>query len=138
MEDTMPASAPHVQTSEPAELGAPAFRVFFRIAEAWKLTPEQQMKLLGLTSRSTYYKWRKEPPRQLSPDLLERLSYLFGIYKNLQVLLPDAQLADEWVRRPNTNPLFGGSSPLERMLSGLVADLYVVRSYLDAERGGWY
>ena len=43
--------------------------------------------------------------------------------------------ADEWVRKPNTAPPFGGGSALERMLSGQVADLYVVRQYLDAERG---
>jgi hypothetical protein len=28
-------------------------------------------------------------------------------------------------------------SALERMLSGQVADLFVVRQYLDAQRGGW-
>jgi hypothetical protein len=39
------------------------------------------------------------------------------------------------VRKPNTAPPFGGRSALERMLSGQVADLYVVRQYLDAERG---
>jgi len=39
------------------------------------------------------------------------------------------------VRRPNDAPLFGGKSALERMLSGNVADLYIVRQYLDAQRG---
>jgi len=32
---------------------------------------------------------------------------------------------------------FGGRCALARMLSGQVADLYVVRQYLDAQRGGW-
>ena len=73
----------------------------------------------------------------LSTGLLERLSYLFGIYKDLQVLLPEPEAADAWVRKPNAAPPFGGRSALERMLSGHVADLYVVREYLDAERGGW-
>lgn len=117
--------------------GGAAFRTFFRIAELWGLTPDEQMTLLGLTSRSTYYKWRNEPPRRLTPDLLERLSYLFGIYKDLQVLLPDPAAADAWMRRPNAHPLFNGQSALDRLLSGRVADLYVVRGYLDAERGGW-
>jgi len=39
------------------------------------------------------------------------------------------------VRQPNSAPPFGGNSALERMLSGQVADLYVVRQYLDAQRG---
>jgi len=46
-----------------------------------------------------------------------------------------ARAADEWIRQPNNAPLFGGRSALERMLSGQVADLYVVRQYLDSERG---
>ena len=123
---------------DPANAGEAAFRTFFRIAERWRLTPEEQMTLLGLTSRSTYYKWRHDPPKRLNPDLLERLSYIFGIYKDLQVLLPDPEAADAWIRKPNLAPLFGGRSALDRMLSGRVADLYVVRRYLDAERGGWY
>jgi hypothetical protein len=119
------------------DAGEAAFRTFFRIADLWRLSVEEQMTLLGLTSRSTYYKWRNEPPKRLSPDLLERLSYIFGIYKDLQILLPDARAADAWIRKPNAAPLFNGQSALERLLSGHVADLYVVRRYLDAERGGW-
>ncbi len=94
-----------------------------------------QLALLGITSRSTYFKWRKEPQPKLPRDTLERLSYLLGIYKALQLLLPDTQAADEWIRRPNDAPLFGGRSALERMLSGNVADLFIVRQYLDAQRG---
>jgi len=91
--------------------------------------------LLGLSSRSTYFKWRKDPRARVPRDTLERISYLLGIYKALQVLLPDTRAADEWVRQPNDAVLFGGRSALERMLSGNVADLYEVRQYLDAQRG---
>jgi hypothetical protein len=93
------------------------------------------MTLLGLTSRSTYYRWKNAPPNRLSPDLLERLSYVFGIYKDLQVLLPEPAAADAWIRKRNDHPLFNGTSALDRLLSGHVADLYEVRRYLDAERG---
>jgi hypothetical protein len=51
----------------------------------------------------------------------------------LQTLLP--QTADEWVRKPNKAQLFGGKSALDRMASGNVADLYVVRQYVDGQRG---
>ena len=66
---------------------------------------------------------------------LERISYILGIYKALQLLLPDTRAADEWIRRPNEAAVFGGRSALDRMLSGNVADLYIVRQYLDAQRG---
>ena len=116
-------------------LGGPGLRAFINIAEAWGLTIAEQLKLLGIPSRSTFFKWRRESSPRLPRDTLERLSYLLGIYKSLQILLPDPKAADEWVRRPNDAAPFGGRSALDRMLSGHVADLYVVRQYLDAERG---
>lgn len=124
------------EASEAAALaGGAGLRAFAKIAELWHLSVPEQLTLLGLASRSTYFKWRKDPQPKLPRDTLERLSYLMGIYKALQVLLPDARAADEWVRRPNGAPLFGGRSALSLMLSGNVADLYVVRQYLDAQRG---
>ena len=120
--------------SNPA-MGGAGLRAFANIAEAWNLTVAEQLKLLGIGSRSTFFKWRREREPRLPRDTLERLSYLLGIYKSLQILLPDPRAADEWVRKPNAAPLFGGRPALERMLSGQVADLYVVRQYLDSERG---
>lgn len=118
-------------------LAGPALRTFFRIAQAWGLSVAEQMTLLGLSSRSTFFKWQKEGDGLLARDTLERISYVLGIYKALQILLPDARAADAWVRQPNDAPPFGGRPALARMLSGHVADLYVVRQYLDAQRGGW-
>lgn len=118
------------------ELSGSALRAFFRLVELWRLSPEEAMTLLGVTARSTYYKWKRDPHVSLPKDTLERISYLLGTYKALQILLPNENAADEWVRRPNVAPLFGGRSALDRMLSGNVADLYVVRQYLDAQRGG--
>jgi hypothetical protein len=118
-------------------LSGPALRTFFRIAEAWGLSVDEQMKLLGLTNRATLYNWRKDREIALPKDTLERLSYIFGIFKALQILLPDEKAADAWVKRPNAAALFAGKSALDLMLAGQVADLYVVRQYLDAQRGGW-
>jgi hypothetical protein len=121
--------------SEYAGVGGAGLRAFANIAEAWGLSVAEQLTLLGIPSRSTFFKWRREREPRLPQDTLERLSYLLGIYKSLQILLPDTRAADEWVRKPNNAAPFGGRSALERMLSGQVADLYVVRQYLDAERG---
>ena len=122
-------------SKEAAAAGAAGLRAFTKVAELWRLSIPEQLALLGIASRSTYFKWRKDPHPRLPRDTLERLSYLLGIYKALQLLLPDMRAADEWIRRPNDAPLFGGKSALERMLSGNVADLYIVRQYLDAQRG---
>ncbi len=115
------------------DLTGPALRTFFRIAEAWGLKEQEQMRLLGLESRSTFQSWKRGEVAAISKDALERISYVMGIYKGLKVLLP--QSADDWVRKPNLAPLFGGRSALDRMASGNVADLFVVRQYVDAQRG---
>ena len=117
------------------ELSGPALRTFFRIARLWKLSVNDQMVLLGLTARSTFFKWKKEQNAILPKDTIERISYIVGIYKALQILLPDELAADNWIRQPNDAPLFAGQSALNRMLSGQVADLFVVRQYLDAQQG---
>jgi uncharacterized protein (DUF2384 family) len=119
------------------EMARAGLVAFLNIARAWKLSNEEQMQLLGVP-RSTFFKWKEEKTGRLSHDTLERISYILGIYKALQILLPLQTAADEWIKKPNTAPLFGGRSALERMLSGNVADLYVVRQYLDAQRGGWH
>jgi len=112
-----------------------ALRSFWRLAEVWKLTTTEQITLLGV-ARTTLYQWKQGKVRPLDRHVLERLSYLFGIYAALQILLPVPERANEWLRKPNTAPFLAGSSALDRMLSGQVADLFVVRQYLDAERGG--
>jgi hypothetical protein len=123
-------SAPYKKT-----LSGPALRAFFQISAHWKLTIEEQMTLLGLSARSTFFKWKKYGG-MIPRDVLERISYILGIYKALQILLPDPQAADAWVKQPNTAGPFGGKPALKRMLGG-VGDLYAVRQYLDAQRSGW-
>lgn len=125
----------------PPDLGSAAaaqaaLRTFWRLCDAWRLDASEQATLLGV-GRTTLYQWKKSVVNgPLDRHVLERLSYLFGIYAALQILLPAGERADEWVRKPNTAPLFGGNSALARMLGGQVADLFVVRDYLDAQRGG--
>lgn len=122
--------------AEPIDtLAAPALRSFFRLAEQWKLRIADQRKLLGDPPESTFYKWKRQQEGSLGRDTIERISYLLGIWEALQILFPDPAQADAWLHKPNQAALFGGHSALERMLSGNVADLYVVRQYLDAQRG---
>ena len=121
----------------PERLAAAGLRAFYRIAAVWGLSLDEQLTLLGQPPRSTFYAWRKQPDAAKLPrDTLERLSNLLGIYKSLQILLPDEAAADGWIRRPNQAPLFGGRSALQLMLAGNVSDLNLVRRYLDGVRGG--
>ncbi|CAB3801695.1 hypothetical protein LMG28614_05465 [Paraburkholderia ultramafica] len=126
--------------SEPTltQMTAAGLRAFFNIARDWDLNADEQIVLLGSPGRSTFFKWKQAPETaRLGRDTLERLSLLLGIYKALQILLPQPSAADAWVKRPNSAPPFGGRRALDRMLAGNISDLVAVRQYLDAMRGGW-
>ncbi len=130
-------SPPAAAAVSPEQLAAAGLRAFARIAQAWGLSVDEQLALLGQPPRSTFFAWRKHPDKAtLSRDTLERLSNLLGIYKSLQILLPDAAAADAWVRQPNNAAPLAGTTALARMLAGNVSDLNLVRRYLDGVRGG--
>jgi len=128
----MPNVAKTQQDAAPATRN-PALDTFFKIADLWSLTIDQQVTLLGSPARSTFYKWKKEGGL-LSADTEERISHLVSIFKALQIVVPDAKAADIWIHRPNK--YFGGRSALSVMLDGKLTDIYAVRTYLDAQRGG--
>lgn len=121
--------------AERARLSRSALRAFFAIVDRWKLRDDDARELLGGVSSSAYYEWKKKPERTLEVDRITRISYLIGIYKALHLLYGD-ELADEWVRLPNRNALFGGRSPLEYMIAGGLLAMQTVRRLLDARRGG--
>jgi len=122
---------------EMTRLSGPGLRAFFEIARRWNLSVDDQMALLDLDARSTYFQWRKAPPARLNRDRLERISHVLGIYKALRILFPQDAAADAWVGRPNQDLLFEGKPALVLMVAGGMSGLAAVRNYLDAQRGGW-
>ena len=128
---------PTIDLTDKAErerLSPSALRAFFNMVERWGIRDEDARVLLGGLSNGPYYKWRKDPDRTLDTDMLTRISYLIGIFKALNILYGE-KLADEWVRLPNRNPVFGGRTPLSYMMAGGVPALQTVRRLLDGRRG---
>ena len=121
--------------AERERLSRSALRGFFRLVDRWKIRDEDARELLGGLSSSAYYDWKKNPDRVLDVDRITRISYLTGIYKGLHILYGD-KLADEWVKLPNTNAMFGGRTPLAYMTGGGLLAMQSVRKLLDARRGG--
>jgi hypothetical protein len=119
------------------KLSAPALRTFFNIAAAWALTVHEQRALLGWPATSTFHKYKSRDYGTLSFDTLTRISLVIGIYKSLQILYPQPEFADHWVRMPNSHELFGGRPALALMVDGGIDGLYRVRRLLDGRRGGW-
>ena len=108
---------------------------FFRLADVWKLRDEDARGLLGGISNGTYYSLKRRPSKTLDQDKLTRISLLLGIFKALNILY-SKKLADAWVQLPNSNPMFGGESPLILMIKGGVPAMIRVRQLVDARRGG--
>ena len=116
-------------------LSPAALKAFFNVMARWKVRDEDARGLLGGVTNGPFYEMKRNPDRTLDTDRLTRVSYLVGIFKALGILHSDA-LADAWVQRPNTNPLFAGLTPLDYMIRGGLPAMQNVRRLLDARRAG--
>ena len=127
------------------KLSPVAIRAFFRLTSHWKLRDEDARGLIGGISNGSFYQLKRGTTKTsnaktldlktLDQDKLTRVSLLVGIFKALNILY-GTKLADAWVQLPNTNPIFGGETPLAYMLKGGVPSMLRVRQLLDARRGG--
>jgi hypothetical protein len=114
-----------------------ALPVVFRILDKWQCSTDEQLTLLGISSRSTLNKYKESSGGiRLGVDLQERMSYILNIHKSLRVLFSVDDSIYGWVRKPNSHPFFAGRSAMEIMQGGRVADLYEVANRLHAWRGG--
>lgn len=112
-------------------LASVAQRTFRNVAREWSLTDPEIAAILALP--------RDQPISDASlarhfgkTDALMRMSYILGIYKAINTLLPLPERANAWMRKPNSAPLFHGRSALEVLITGTTTDFRAVRAYLDA------
>lgn len=133
------ASEPEITTITPADrarLSAPALRTFRQIADQWQLSERERLAILGEPARSTYHQWmRKALAKEdvtLPLDTLVRLSAVFGIWKALEVVLPDRAQALTWLTGPHAGTLFQGAPPMDFITKGAQDGIMSVRRYLDA------
>ena len=116
-------------------LSPAAIKGLLRIATHWKLRDDDTRVLLGGMSSGSFYTLKDQGAKTLDVDQLTRVSLLIGIYKALNILYSQ-KLADAWITLPNTNPIFGGDSPLNSVKKGGIPAFLRVRQLLDARRGG--
>jgi len=133
------AAPPLVDLSVKAErdrLSPSAVKGFLNIMARWGVRDVDAKALLGGVSNGRFYAMKKAPDAAvLDQDELQRVSFLVGIFKALNILFGD-ELADAWIQRPNQNRIFGGASPLAYMIRGGLPAFQTVRRLLDARRGG--
>ena len=78
--------------STPEDLADVALRSFANIAEKWALTPQECAALLGTAATTS---------DRSGEAMLNRISFMLGIYKALHTLFPDSAQADAWIRKDN-------------------------------------
>ncbi|MEP1933131.1 MAG: MbcA/ParS/Xre antitoxin family protein [Roseibium sp.] len=117
-----------------AEAAAMA-RAVINLFNKWQITDAEACEILGGLGMRTYARWKKGSPGRIDRDLATRLSLLMGIHKGLRYLFSDPVRGYRWIKTPND--VFSGETPLAVMLEGSMFALVRLRSYLDAERGGW-
>lgn len=109
-----------------------ALRAFAEIAEAWSLTTHEQLSILGLSTGEGHASLDAATVGGLPSHVLERISYVIGIYRALRTIFPNRLQANTWVRRANAAALFSGDTAIAVMCSGGVDGLSSVRQYLEA------
>lgn len=62
-------------------------------------------------------------------EVIERIGCVLSIYGSLVTLFPEERTGD-WLRAPNTNSVFGGSSAMLTMTGGNLNGLWKVVGYL--------
>ena len=118
-----------------AELTPAAVKAMAMLADRWGLRVRDVGDLMGGLPSSTWHDWKVDPPKELSVDQLTRVSLTLGMYEALRQLHCGA-LADEWPSRPNSNPIFGGRTPVQAMIDGGIPAMLQVRSLLGGRYGG--
>jgi hypothetical protein len=127
---------------ERRRVSGPGLRTFLAIADLWRITEEERLRILGSPSRSTYHSWSKAAREHrditLDLDALIRISAFLGIYQALRILHESESEGLAWLRSPHKATVFGGKPPMELLTSGSQDALLTVRRFLDAARGGIY
>ena len=112
-----------------------AIEAVLTILKKWGLKNDDAMLLLGGISKGRYYGLKKSSTGQLTQDELTRVSLLIGIFKALNILFSE-KLANQWVSRPNSNPMFKNQPPLVFLIQGGIPGMLTVRRFLDSRGGG--
>src|SRR5271156_452871 len=124
------------------QLSGPGLRTFLNIADEWRLSEQERLRVLGFPARSTFHGWiakvRQKTNITLSADELMRISAVLGIYKALKIIFPRDEDAARWLRPSSPGPRFGGKAPLVLITSGAQDALMQARRWLNARWGATF
>ena len=108
-----------------------ATETYTDIVKAWKLDDSDAKKLLDVEThtwiqiKSETWSW------PLEKEQLMRISAIIGLHRALHSCF-NKDLANRWVKRPNTGPIFSGRKPIDVMIEGGLAVMIKTRRYMES------
>ncbi len=110
-------------------LSAGATKSFLDLMMTWGIGDDDACALAGVDIR-LLQQMRTADGVLLEEESLRRIAYLTAIHRGLHGLY-GPQLADRWIKMPNSNPLFGGLSPVAFLARGGLPAFDAVRRLVD-------
>lgn len=115
------------------EEGAALARATVNLFSHWRISDADARTLLGGVSEKGWRLLKDGDTSAIEQDTQVRMSILMGIHAGLRHLFADASRGYAWIKKPNAS--FDDESALDVMKRGGLADLLVVREYLNTESG---
>jgi len=110
-------------------------KMLMRLFDHWKLSPKDQLALLGLRSRTSLARYRKGEPIADRRNLLDHVATIFSIHMSLRTLFSNNKdILYGWISIPNR--AFDGQKPVEVIREKGFSGLLLVKKYLDHEVEG--
>jgi hypothetical protein len=113
-----------------------ALRSFLSLMSEWEVADAEARVLMGRLTSEAFAALRAAPDTQtLDAAQLKRIASLLSIHRELN-LLYGTSVASEWVRLPNSHPMFCRVKPLTYMVIGGVQAMSNVLRLLAKRRKG--
>ena len=111
-----------------------AAEVYALVVEAWKLDDSDAERLLDVDSETWMRIKNGKWSGLLDREQLMRISAIIGLHEALHSYFNE-ELANCWVKRPNTGAIFSGCKPLDVMIEGGLPVMIKARNYMGALPG---
>ena len=107
-----------------------ALSAFWNIMDQWGVKSEDQISFIGIKTDLSCDELKAINVSSLSSEMIARISLVLTIYKYLEILFPNREQSNAWIKKPNDT--FGGKTALMVILSDNENGLLTVAKYIDS------
>ena len=122
--------APNLKEDSPY-VARVATETYTDIVKSWKLDDSDAKKLLDVEIHTWMQIKSGRWSRPLEKEQLMRISAIIGLHRALHSCF-NKDLANRWVKRSNTGPIFSGRKPIDVMIEGGLAVMIETRRYMES------